>query len=71
MNAFLNDMAEILEVDEVQFDDCLADFECWDSLTVLSIIAYLDQKYSIKKSALEIKSCTTINDINQLIDNAN
>jgi acyl carrier protein len=64
---FLLDMAEIFEVDTASLEDVLTDFDCWDSLTILSIIANLDQNYSIKKSALEIKACNKIRDIYEFI----
>ena len=67
MDKFLIDMAEIFEVDTASLDDILTDFDCWDSLTILSIIAYLDQNYSIKKSALEIKACNKISDIYEFV----
>ncbi len=66
MTNFYTELAEILEVDKVMDGDVLAEFECWDSLTILSIIAFLDQNYKIKKSAIDIASCITVQDIHAL-----
>lgn len=40
MEKMKEQLAELLEVDEVKDSDVLEDFECWDSLTILSIIAW-------------------------------
>ena len=45
MENFDSSLAEILEVDTVSMDAELASFECWDSLTILSIIAFAGEKY--------------------------
>ena len=66
MTDFYTELAEILEVDKVIDGDVLAEFECWDSLTILSIIAFLDQNYKIKKSAIDIANCKIVQDIHAL-----
>lgn len=40
MENMYEELAELLEVDEVKDNEILSEFECWDSLTVLSIIAW-------------------------------
>ena len=45
MEKIYEELAELLEVDSVKDDEVLADFECWDSLTVLSIIALASENY--------------------------
>lgn len=62
-----NDLAEIFEVDFVNDEDLLSNFDCWDSLTVLSLIAYFDQSHKLKLSAEEIRKCKTISDLKQLL----
>ena len=56
-------MSEILEVDEVFLDQELISFDCWDSLTILSIIAMLDESYGVKSTSEEIAKCITVGDI--------
>jgi acyl carrier protein len=61
-------LAEILEVDLVNSEDELAAFECWDSLTILSIIALTDQKYSVTLSAADVIGAKTIGKLEELIN---
>ncbi len=63
MENFLVLIAEILEVDEVRSTDILEDFDSWDSLTVLSIIALIDDKFKKVFDAKTITSCITIQDL--------
>ena len=60
-------IAEILEVDSVNADDKLLSFECWDSLTLLSIIALTDQNYNVNLSANDVMDATTIGGLKDLI----
>jgi len=59
MKIFLQSLADILEVDEVKPTDLLADFEEWDSLSVLSIMAMVDADHHVTLSAGEIKGIGT------------
>ena len=52
-------LAEILEADEVKPDDVLADFENWDSLTVLSVLAALDANYGVNLTAVDLRQIRT------------
>lgn len=63
MEKFKELMAEILEVDEVDMNQELISFNCWDSLTILSIIAMLDESYCKKSTSENISKCNTIGDI--------
>ncbi|MDR2036304.1 MAG: phosphopantetheine-binding protein [Bacteroidales bacterium] len=67
MENFEKDMAEVLEVDTVELDDELSGFDCWDSLTILSIIALADENYSVTLSAAEINDAKTIGNLKKLI----
>ena len=68
MEQFLEQMAEILEVESVNTSDELESFEAWDSLTQLSIIALASENYDVTISALELKSAKTIEGLKKLID---
>jgi acyl carrier protein len=48
-------LAEIFEVDQVAADDVLSEFEYWDSLTVLSILAMLDSGYGVNLTAANLR----------------
>jgi len=67
MGNFDKNIAEILEVDNVEMNDKLSSFECWDSLTILSIIALADENYHVTLSAYEINNSKTIAGLKELI----
>ena len=69
MDKFLEQIAEILEEDQVNLSDKLVDFDVWDSLAQLSIIALADEEYGVTISAMEIKEAETVGGIKQLIEN--
>jgi acyl carrier protein len=60
-------LSEILEVPEVKPDDVLKEFEAWDSLAVLSIIAMLGNQYGIRISAMELNTLHTVADLEALV----
>lgn len=60
-------MAELLEVDSVNAQDEITSFEAWDSLTSLSIIAFVNDEYSITITAQDILNANTIEGLFQLI----
>lgn len=68
MEEFLSMMAEILEEDAVKASDVLDDFDGWDSLAMLSVIASADSTYHISLSAGELKKLGTVQDIYDLIE---
>ncbi len=60
-------MAELLEVDSVNPQDEITSFDAWDSLTSLSIIALVDDEFSVTISAQDILYAKTIEGLYQLI----
>ena len=68
MENFDSSLAEILEVDTVSMDAELASFECWDSLTILSIIAFAGDKYRVALSAAEVTGASTVGSLKALIE---
>ena len=67
MEQFYVKLADILEVDTVQPDDDLKDFETWDSLTVLSVLAIIDADYGVNLNAEELKDVQKVKDLVTLI----
>lgn len=63
MDELFGKLAEILEVDAVKPADVLRDFESWDSLAALSIIAMLDSSYGVRAGAEELKTLKTVGDL--------
>lgn len=67
MDNFENGITELLEVDSVNETDILEDFEAWDSLTALSIIAFIDENYQLQVSANDLTDAKTIGGLKNLI----
>ena len=61
----LNKIAEVLEVEHVNMEDVLKNFDEWDSLTRLSIIAIAHSDYN-KKLTNEILS--ELNSVEDLVN---
>ncbi|GAB7086263.1 MULTISPECIES: acyl carrier protein [Marinifilum] len=71
MENFIENIAELLEEENVNLNDELTSFEAWDSLTVLSIIAFADEEYNVTLLADEINSANTIEGLFKLIQTKN
>lgn len=58
-------IADILEVepDELEEDMVLDDFETWDSVAVLSVIAMMDEKFGKYPHASEIRQYIRVIDL--------
>jgi acyl carrier protein len=59
----LDKLAEILELDNIKVEDELDDFDLWDSLTILSIIAMLDEDYSVNIDGDKLAEFKTVQEI--------
>lgn len=71
MEKFQSMIAEILEVENIEMSDELISFDAWDSLTILSIIAFCDDQYNVSLSADEINNSNTIQGLYDLIKTKN
>lgn len=67
MDEFYTNLVDIFEVDEVNPDSVLRDFENWDSLTVLSVLAMADATYGVVLSADNLLSITTAGELANFI----
>ncbi len=67
MDDFKLKMAELLEVEVVEDNNVLESFECWDSLTLLSILAIADETYKVELTAQEVLNSGTIGGLENLI----
>jgi acyl carrier protein len=63
MHDIYSKLAQILEVERVERTDVLSEFEYWDSLTVLSVLAMLDAEYGINLTAAELRRMKTAGDL--------
>jgi acyl carrier protein len=59
---------EIFEVDAVGPNDVLRDFELWDSLSVISLLAVLDETYGINIEATELAEILTVADLFSFVE---
>lgn len=66
---FLEDLAEILEEDSVNDSDVLADFDAWDSLSILSILSYASENYKMQLKNDDIRSQVTVGDLYNFLEN--
>ncbi len=62
-------IAEILEVDSVPSDGQLEDLG-WDSLSNLSFIAEVDERFNVSLNATELAEATTVSDLIALVEKA-
>ena len=67
MDNFKSQIALILEVESVDLNDELESFECWDSLTILSILALAAETYKVELTADDVKESKTIEGLWDLI----
>lgn len=67
MEDFLEQMAEIMEVETVNPSDELTSFDAWDSLTTLSIIALADDDFQVSLTNAEITESKTVEGLYKLI----
>jgi len=69
MEDFYAKLADILEVEEVKPNDVLRQFENWDSLTALSILATLDASYGVNLTAMELRKINTAAELAATVEN--
>jgi len=65
---FYQRLAEILDVEEVKPENVLKDFDGWDSLAILSVLAMTDAKYGVSIKAEEIRSVVSVQDLANLVE---
>lgn len=63
MEILTEQMLEIFEIDEITPDIILRDLELWDSLSVISLLAVLDESYGINIEATELAEVITVSDL--------
>lgn len=62
-------LEDILDVETVNDEDALEEFDYWDSLAILSIISMASESYKKTFKAADIMECKTIGDLCKLILN--
>ena len=69
MEELLEKLADILEVEEVDVNKKFTDYEEWDSLCGLSVIAMLDSDYKMTMKNKDILEFKTIKDFCETVIN--
>ena len=69
---FLENIKEALEIDgrDIQLSNTFRDYEEWDSLSQLSLIAMLDEEYEVEIEDEEFVMLKTLEDILNKITNS-
>ena len=62
MEELIEKLAEILEVEELNVTKKFTDYEEWDSLAALSILAMLDSDYHKTMKAADLRSFQSVED---------
>lgn len=62
MEELIEKLAEILGVEELDITKKFTDYEEWDSLAALSILAMLDSDYHKTMKAADLRSFDTVED---------
>jgi acyl carrier protein len=69
MEKFKEKLVDIFEVSSISDSDVIKDFDSWDSLTLLSLIAVVDAEYKIQINAKLFEEVITIGDLLEYISN--
>ena len=65
---FYQRLAAILDIEEVKPENVLKEYEQWDSLAILSVLAMADSKYGVTIRADEIRQVVTAGDLAALVE---
>jgi acyl carrier protein len=71
MDTFLARLSEVFERDDIKPDDEFRDYEEWDSMAYLSIIAMIDENYDIVIPGEEFTKLDKVIDIYNYINGNN
>ena len=69
MEQFIEELIEVFERDDIDPDDEFRDYEEWDSLAYLSLIAMIDDNYDIVIPGEKFANLNKIIDIYNYINN--
>ena len=70
--AFIKELPDVLEIDEELTEESnLKDLEEYDSLAVLSLVAFIDEKFGTSLSSDELTEVTTVRSLIELIGEEN
>ncbi len=67
MQKLRDELAQILEVERIEPGQKLAEFETWDSLAALSLVAAVQGNYRVLISSEELAAAGTIGELEDLV----
>lgn len=67
MEKLYKKLEEILE-EEVKDSDVLEDFDEWDSLSIITLISFIDKEYHVNLYTSDIKAVKTVGDLVKLVE---
>lgn len=62
---FIDLLKEVFEIDEVKFEDTFRDYDTWDSLTNISLIAMLDDEYEVIIDTKDFSNIITVRELHE------
>jgi len=65
---FYQRLAEILDIEDIKPENVLKEYDQWDSLAILSVLAMADSKYGVTIRADEIRQVVTAADLAALVE---
>jgi len=67
-NLFIKQFSEALErSEEICMSDEFRSYQEWDSLAILSILASIDEEYSVNINSAQLEKMKTVGDIYQFV----
>lgn len=61
-------MKEIFELEQIHESDVLRDYDLWDSLSVISLLAFIDSEWGVTLDAEDITEVNTVSDLWKFIE---
>lgn len=61
-------MKEIFELEQIAESDVLRDYDLWDSLSVISLLAFIDSEWGVTLDAEDITEVNTVGDLWNFIE---
>lgn len=68
MEILTDQILDIFEIDVIDENGVLRDLELWDSLSVISLLAVLDESYGINVEATELVDVITFADLFKFVE---
>jgi acyl carrier protein len=68
MDALIAQIKDIFELDQVVETDVLRNYDLWDSLSVISLLAFIDSEWDLSLEADDLAGITTVGELWRFIE---